>query len=166
MEDNDNIGDFTISNENLDIKIKRLRGDSISHNLYTEFFLRNTFTCIYEFEDLINEYRQESGKDYEGGNNDQLMISLIKKNNKLKQFYFTFVFVKNTLLPYVKIRSDICNEILTIDYNLYKIDLIKKILSTINDFSTIISLIEIVVFQEVEKGIKTEEEYNKLMIDI
>ena len=107
-----------------------------------EIFVRNTFVSIYDIQELQDEYYKIKKKKYDDNPMDEVMISLLRKYNN----EFKIVKIEKYLIPYIKIISYITHQKIEIDYNAYKIDLIKKILSSENELSDIIISIEYVLF--------------------
>lgn len=107
-----------------------------------EIFVRNTFLSVYDLHDLLDTYYTITNKNYDDNPMDITMISLIRKYPN----EFKIIKIQKYLVPYIKIISYITHQELEIDYNAYKIDVIKKILSSENDATDILTSIEYVLF--------------------
>lgn len=124
---------------------------------YTHFILSTGFECIYDDNELLSSYYEITGKNYE--NVDDTMIKLIRK---YKQFEYKILHVKTKLLPYIKVERNLGFETIVFNSDNYKINLIKKVLSSASDLEDSIMLIESIIFQEYENPTLTDSEFLNL----
>lgn len=129
-------------------------------NKYSPVILKNSSQLPSEFNEIIHEYLLKTGQEYV--NIDLTMIDILKKYDNIIGFYFRIVYIHNDFLAYYKIIDHGSFEELMINYDKYKIDLIKKYLSIEVDHENLISLIESIVFKNFNDAIKTEAEYSLL----
>lgn len=108
-----------------------------------KFFLRKFLFSLYEDEILLNEYKYIKGKDYNGSQCDKLMMQLLEKYNYIGNEYEIHS-IESIYIPYLKIKSNFIGDEYVIDISKYKLDQIKKILSS--DHDDIISKIEKIAF--------------------
>lgn len=130
------------------------------NNDYSAIILKNSSQLPHEFNEIINEYKFVTGKNYVSI--DSIMINILKKYDNMIGFYFKIVYINNNFLSYYNIIDYGSHEEIVINYDKYKLDLIKKCLSTENENENLISLIESIVFKNFSDVIKNEEEYSQL----
>jgi len=140
---------------------KSFLNNEYKNDLYSPILLRNSFQIPDEFILACDEYFTITGKIYE--NLDQTMIFILKSYKNLIGFYFRIVYIKNNFILFSKIINYGSYEDIIIDYNKYKIDLIKRILSSEQENNILIESIESIIFQEINNCIKNEDEYSFLI---
>ena len=115
----------------------------------TRFILRNSFCSISDFDDVIDEYKSITGKDYNFDIKDEIMMEILEKQNLLTEF--RIVHVKKLYEKFITIISYPNYEEIKINYDSYKIDEIKKILSSEEDLEILISRINDIVFKKIKQ---------------
>lgn len=121
---------------------------------YKHYVLTTGFECIYDNEELMQRYFDATGKEYE--ELDDTMIEIIRD---FKQHEQKLYHVKNSMVPYIIIEHRITHDKISFDFNKYKIDMIKKILSSETNLEDSIIIIESLVFQQPVSPILTDSEY-------
>ena len=125
---------------------------------YTHFILTSGFEYIHDNEELMQRYYEMTGKEYEYEDEEMMTILRENKNHQYKIYH-----VKTNMLPYISLnRTFGCDELKFLSEK-YKIDTIKKILSSESDNTGAIMLIESVIFQELKSPILTDVEYLELI---
>lgn len=158
LNDRDNLKDI-----NSILSEKRLYKKSTSFNTFTPFVLRCMFSEIDEFPDIENQYKEKTNNHYNGDISDKIMIDILKLNGLIgEQNIFKLVYIRDCFLPYMRIIRHMGYDQLEINYDKYKIDILKKILSSENDIETIYRITECILFENIDCGILTEDEYKNL----
>lgn len=139
---------------------RRKREGSLSYSSFTSFILRSSCDLLSEYQEIMNKYKELTGKEYIF-NNDEVMLSILRSTKYINGL-FKIVHVRNCFLPYHNIICDIMYEDIEINYDRYKLDLIKKLLSSEMPNESIISITESIVFQVIENAIITDEEFLKI----
>lgn len=121
---------------------------------YTTFILKTGFESIYENDDLMLKYREITNKEYEDV--DDIIIKLLRK---FKNYEFKIYHVKNTMLNYISIERCLAFDVIKFNSDKYKLDMIKKILSSEGDNNDLVMLIESITFQDSKSPILTDSEY-------
>lgn len=111
-------------------------------SLKMEIFYRKSFVSVHDLENILDTYYKITNKNYVDNPTDTVMISLLRQYPN----EFEITTIQKYLVPYVKIISHITHQEIEIDYNAYKIDLIKKMLSSANDAEDILISIEYLLF--------------------
>lgn len=128
-------------------------------NKYKHFIIANNFNSLSEDNELLEMYQQITNKEYIY--EDEVMLDLIRKYRKNN---YNIYHVHNSISFYVKIEYIFgCTKII-FDKDKYKLDSIKKILSSVSDDNNIISLIESIIFSDIKSPILSDEDYLKIDI--
>ena len=115
----------------------------------TPIILRQSFININDIKEVIDEYYTIKKKNYNNELSDELMIYLLAKYNRLgRGKEFIIKYIKNIYIPYVTIISYLTHQELIINFDRYKNDSIKKILSSEYEPNEIILKIENILFDE------------------
>lgn len=121
-------------------------------NNYTHYLLKLCFESIYDNKEIMDEYLSKTGKEYE--TLDATMMDIVRKHKNYCLYH-----VKKSLSVYVIVTYNIGYDSIEFDSSKYKIDIIKKILSSESNPDDSIALIESLVFQDKINPILTDEEY-------
>lgn len=128
-------------------------------NQYKHFIIANNFNSLSEDNELLEMYQQITNKEYI--EEDEIMLNLIRQYRKNN---YSIYHVHNSMSFYVKIDYMFgCFKIL-FDVNKYKLDSIKKLLSSISDENNIISLIESIIFGDIKSPILSDDDYLKIIM--
>lgn len=119
---------------------------------YVHYLIRTEFNSIYEYSEILEEYQKITGFNFQ--NLDNTMIELIRKHKpqSIKLYH-----VNSKLLPYVEIERNLGYDQIKFNQQKYKIELIKKLLTSENE--NLLSLIEAVIFSDFQNIILSDEEY-------
>uniref|UniRef100_A0A6C0BEH8 Uncharacterized protein n=1 Tax=viral metagenome TaxID=1070528 RepID=A0A6C0BEH8_9ZZZZ len=124
----------------------------INSSKYISIILRRSFMSIDDFDFLLTEYKELSGEEYNYDLNDQLMISLVVKH-KLNITHFSIINVKSCFLNYVIITKHFSYDDIKINYDRFRLDMIKKVLGSECEKEEILRKIEKISFSKIDDGI-------------
>ena len=124
---------------------------------YKHFLITIGFNSIYD-TDLMEKYQDITNNEYE--EIDDIMMSLIRecKNKEFKLYH-----VKEKYIPYITVEKHFAYEMINFDKYRYKLDLIKKILSSETDQNNTVMIIESIIFSDIKSPILTDQEYLELI---
>ena len=94
---------------------------------FVTVFLRNGFPS--SDDELDKKYIELTGKKYNGCNHDIIMLDLIQSHGQIDLYYYT-VKIRRKFLPYCITNNNFLFDTIHFDFNKYKVDEIKKILSS------------------------------------
>lgn len=127
---------------------KKENKTSLSESKYEFYILRRTCLYITDFDDLLDEYKTETNLDYVYNITDINMVRSIIKLNKSE---FRIVKVRRYFTPYVEIISHVMYDDIKINYDKFKIDKIKSILSSDRNSDEVVLDIEQICFYDFDK---------------
>lgn len=137
-----------------------MENDESKKKSFIPIILRDNCNHICDFPEILKEYEEINGKMYDYNESDESMIEILRKNNLLgNSSYFSIVYLKICFVKYYRINRLVCCDSIEINYDRYKIDLIKKLISSEMLSEDIVSLTEGILFQTITKGYFTEHEY-------
>lgn len=149
-----------ISEISLLMSEKRQGSHSKNFSIFTPVLIRGGFEYIGNMNFILEEYKKVTGKEYEFPLYDYDMVEILRKNKMLgNNIQYNVFYVRNALIPYMIIEQHIAYDSIEINYDRYKLDLIKKVTSSEVDASDAVELIENILFQTAPKLIFTENEY-------
>ena len=135
--------------------VRSLRSMSISSeddNNYVYVILRTSFCHIDDFDDLLEKYKKETGKEYDFNYQNKEMCKIVA-NSEHNRNYFRVVKVKNPFSKYIIITSYTAYDSISINFDALKIDTIKQLVSTESSDCGIIKQIEDVAFMKFKNPI-------------
>lgn len=136
---------------------RREREENINdmNSKYEFYILRRTCSLITDFDDLLTEYKNETSIDFKYNINDVNMAMTIIK---LKNREFRIVKIRRYFTPYVEIISHVMYEEIIINYDKFRIDKIKSILSSDkNSEEALIDIDQICFYDFNKRGIQIIE---------
>lgn len=107
-------------------------------------FLRNGISS-YD-DEILDEYHKITGNEYNGSCYDPIMLKLLIVNNYIGSVYYIVKVIKK-FLPYCVINSTLVFETIHFDINKYKVDMIKRMLSSEHEDK--VTEIETIVFSDI-----------------
>ena len=125
---------------------------SYDNSKYMYVILRRSFAYISDFKELMVEYKNRTGKEYDYDYKDQEMATIIIESGKYKND-IEIVKVRTCFNNYITIISHMAYDDIKINYDGFKIDMIKMILGSEREMSEVISRIEHIVFMQIKEGI-------------
>lgn len=143
---------------------RRQRSHSKNFLMFTPLLVRGGSEFISDMDEIMEEYEETTGIEYEFLSYDHNMVEILRKHKKLGGCScYHIIYIRTSLVPYIKRRQDMAYEEIIINYDRYKLDLIKKIVGSEAESGDIIQLIENLIFQEVPKLQYTESEYLEMI---
>lgn len=125
---------------------------------YKHYLITTGFDYIYDNEELMDLYYQYTGKEY--NNLDDTMINILREK---KIPSYKLYHVKQSFTPYIVLGRHLGYETICFDLSRYKLDMIKKILSSETSQEDSLMLIENLVFQDIKSPILSDSDYLSLL---
>lgn len=125
---------------------------------YEHFIVTFGYDYIYDNINIMNEYKNITGNNYTCL--DEVMMNIIRNGNYNQ---YKIYHVKKSLVKYITLKSKPGYEYLTFDDKQYKLDTIKKILSSESNCEDAVNLIEKAVFESIELPIISDSQYLSLI---
>lgn len=119
--------------------------------MYTTIFLIQNTSWEMFGEDIYEEYKLRTGKEYQNDRSDPMMIKILQDNSLIGDQYILVRFL-SIFSKYYTIHDNIVSETVTIDVAAYRLDEIKKVLSSSRD-EDVISEIERITFMSLSSEI-------------
>jgi len=108
--------------------------------------VRNSFSELKDYDFILDEYKNITQKDYNFDTKDEIMIQLLEKYELIPN-QFQIIKINENLIKHTRIVSYANYEEVTINYESYKIERLKRLLSSEEEDQDLILKINEIVFE-------------------